>query len=284
MSEQSCSACNDLREYAPEFVVNGVTDTVCEHLANNEGLSGADGHVNCDDLHDVNDCLIGNMEDEIESFDVCEWKDFMHQYIPNNFETLKALICSMCGQWADIECLQKKMSAITVTPTVRAFRNGLNVAYTAIDNVGSESGQRSPFEIGTLKVYMDATENDTQDASPSGTYGSTPADRDYIALLTWCARAHGLDNEETKVQVSVRNNNQTVAYAQERAQHYQVKGVNSLSVNQTGFCILPKGGYLLIRQYCSECDAEKGSGQDPEFSVHQFSMVLIPIVTNSIEC
>lgn len=118
MSQQSCSACNDLREYAPEFVINGVTDSACENLANDDGLSGADGHTDCDDLHDINDCLIGNMDDEVDSFDVCEWKDFMHQYIPNNYETLKALICSTCGQWEMLHDLCSLLGHIISPPVL----------------------------------------------------------------------------------------------------------------------------------------------------------------------
>lgn len=112
MSQQSCSACNDLREYAPEFVVNGVTDNVCDNLNENKGLSDVEDHDDCSDLHDVNDCLIGNMQDEVEGFDVCEWKEFMHQYIPNNYETLKAMICSMCGLWSSVEDLCKLIGSI----------------------------------------------------------------------------------------------------------------------------------------------------------------------------
>ena len=105
MSEQSCSACNDLREYAPEFVVNGTTDDVGEHLKNDEGLSGANGHVDCEDLLDVNDCLIGNMRDELDGYDVCEWKDFMAAFIGNMYETIKAMVYSQCGQWCAINSL-----------------------------------------------------------------------------------------------------------------------------------------------------------------------------------
>lgn len=121
MSQQSCSACNDLREYAPEFVVNGVTDNVCENLADNVGLSGAQNHTDCDDLHDVNDCLIGNMDDEVDGFEVCDWKDFMHQYIPNDYETNKALICALCGAWEKIECLTESINSLV---TGRSFSFG----------------------------------------------------------------------------------------------------------------------------------------------------------------
>lgn len=105
MSQQSCSACNELREYAPEFAENGVTANVENHLMVNEGLSGASGHTDCEDLHDANDCLIANMVDELDAFDVCEWKDFMGVFIPNIYETMKAMISSMCGQWCAVDAL-----------------------------------------------------------------------------------------------------------------------------------------------------------------------------------
>lgn len=119
MSQQSCTACNDLREYAPAFVQNGVTDSVCNNLSKNKGLSNASGHDDCDDLHDINDCLIGNMDDELDAFDVCEIKDFLHQYIPNNYETLKALICSMCGQWDRMDDMCQLISNMMQPPYKR---------------------------------------------------------------------------------------------------------------------------------------------------------------------
>ena len=105
MSNQSCSACNDLREYAPEFVVNGTTENVGEHLKYDEGLSGANNHTDCEDLMDVNDCLIGNMIDELEGYEVCDWKDYMATMLGNLYETLKAMIYSQCGQWCAINSL-----------------------------------------------------------------------------------------------------------------------------------------------------------------------------------
>lgn len=129
MSEQSCTACNDLREYAPEFVVNGVTDSVCAHLANNEGLSGADGHEDCDDLHDVNDCLIGNLEDEIDAYEVCDWKDYLLKLVPNLYETLKAIICSICGLWAKVKELICKVNYLF---------NGLSLGFTQEDFISGK--------------------------------------------------------------------------------------------------------------------------------------------------
>ena len=104
MADKNCAACSDLRENSAEFVLNGVTDEVCEYLQENKGLSGDSN--DCDDLHDVNDCLIGNMDSEVDSYDVCDWKDFMHAFIPNLWNTLKAMICSICGLWDKVEELE----------------------------------------------------------------------------------------------------------------------------------------------------------------------------------
>ena len=100
MSRPSCDACTELRERAPEFVMNGVTDNVANSLINNRGVSWNSN--NCDDLQDVNDCLIGRKVQEIESFDVCDWKEFMSGLGGNLYETLKAMIMNECGLRADL--------------------------------------------------------------------------------------------------------------------------------------------------------------------------------------
>lgn len=277
MSSRSCQACNDLREYAPDFALNGVTEEVADSLMDNEGLGRAEDHSDCGDLLDANDCLIANMKDVLASYDVCEWKDFMGEFIPNLYETMKAMIYSQCGQWSNIECLLKKMDLVTFTPVVKAFRNngtGGGVTYTELED---------NTDVGTLKVYMDAEDDATADLSPNGQYGSTPADRDYIAFLSWCADGQHLNEGQTSVQISVRNNEQSQSYGTARAQHFSVKGCDHLSTNQAAYCFLPAGGHLLIRSHCS--DAPTGSGENaPRFRVHQFSMVLIPIVSTDIEC
>ena len=107
MSKISCDACVELKENAPEFVMNGVTDDVAASLRNDTGFNPklTVTHNNCQDLNDANDCLIGRMDNELEAYEVCDWKEYMHKLMPNMYEILKAMIAGDCGQWDQIHSL-----------------------------------------------------------------------------------------------------------------------------------------------------------------------------------
>lgn len=109
MSEISCTACQELREEAPEFATSGVTDAVCETLHNDKGFDAGNGNDDETDLHTANDCLIGRMKDEIRSYDVCDWKEFMKKYIGNDYEVNKGIICALGGIW---EAFHKLVEAL----------------------------------------------------------------------------------------------------------------------------------------------------------------------------
>lgn len=101
----NCSACEEIRQIDPNLIVNGFTDDNCQSLMNDTGLVTTDDHDDCTDLDLMNDCFIGNMETELASYDICDWKDFMKKFIPNLWTLLKAMICSMCGIWTNIHKL-----------------------------------------------------------------------------------------------------------------------------------------------------------------------------------
>lgn len=110
MADINCSSCDDLRVNAPNFVQNGLGDEECANLAGNGGLSG--NSDDCTDLHDINDCLVGMMENELPMYEVCDWKKFMKNFIPNVWTTFKAIICSICGIWCKLEAMN---SGIDIT-------------------------------------------------------------------------------------------------------------------------------------------------------------------------
>ena len=126
MSNINCSACDELRSEAPTFATSGTTTAVCNSLKNNTGLATNNGHDNETDLADAVDCLIGRMDDELEAYDVCDWKEFMHKYIPNNYEMLKAMLCGDAGQWNNITemwCWLNHLTTTTQTYRIHAYED-----------------------------------------------------------------------------------------------------------------------------------------------------------------
>lgn len=105
MSDYNCEACAELKAEAAEFVLNGVTEDVCTSLKNDTGFSTTNGNDDCTDLNNANDCLIGRMDDELEAYDTCQWKEYMHKFVPNLYEVLKAMICAVCGLWTNVHNL-----------------------------------------------------------------------------------------------------------------------------------------------------------------------------------
>lgn len=105
MRDLQCSSCEDLRTNAPNFVINGLGEDECTNLSNNRGLAG--NSDDCTDLHNMNDCLIGFMEDEVEAYETCDWKKFMKEFIPNVWTVFTGIICAICGLWCMVDYTTK---------------------------------------------------------------------------------------------------------------------------------------------------------------------------------
>lgn len=112
MANYNCEACEDLRQTDPNMIVNGFGDEECASLQNDTGLVPSSGHNDCEDLNNLNDCLVGNMETEVEAYDVCDWKTFMKKFIPNVWTTIKGIICAICGIWTNIHNIWDKIAEI----------------------------------------------------------------------------------------------------------------------------------------------------------------------------
>lgn len=117
MANTNCSACDDLRQVDPNLLINGLGDTECASLQNNTGLVPTSGNDDCEDLHNLNDCLVGNMATEVDAYDVCDWKTFMKKFIPNVWTTLKGIICAICGLWTNITNLWEKVNCFSTSIT-----------------------------------------------------------------------------------------------------------------------------------------------------------------------
>ena len=95
------NACAELCEIAPEFAESGVTDAICASLQANTGLNpfAAVLSDNITDLPIAIDCLIGRLDDEVDCYETCDWKAFMHNMIPRFYTMMKAFVCAEAGLW-----------------------------------------------------------------------------------------------------------------------------------------------------------------------------------------
>lgn len=105
MSNRNCDACSNLLTDNAEFATNGTTATVQESLKENTGFNPnlTVLHTDCEDLNDANDCLIGNMIDEVDAYDVCDLRTYIKKFTSNLYELLKAIIAAICGLWEKVE-------------------------------------------------------------------------------------------------------------------------------------------------------------------------------------
>ena len=108
----NCSACEELRQDVPSLICNGLDEDMCLSLSNDTGLVPSSGNDDCHDLNNLNDCLVGNMEHEVDMHEVCDWKTFTKQFIGNLWTVLKAMICAICGIWTNIHSLWDKINEI----------------------------------------------------------------------------------------------------------------------------------------------------------------------------
>ena len=102
MADMNCTACDDLRQEVPELITDGLDATMCTSLKNNTGLKTSSGNDDCTDLNNMNDCLVGNLETEVEKYELCDWKAFAKVFINNLWTVLKAMICAICGLWEHV--------------------------------------------------------------------------------------------------------------------------------------------------------------------------------------
>ena len=106
-----CKACEDLQAYAPEFVIKGVTDTMCANLEANQGLMNK-GRKNCTDIHNAIDCLVGGMAEKAQAYDPCKPNQPIEDLAKNVMHVMDMLACSDCGQWEQIELIWEEIQKI----------------------------------------------------------------------------------------------------------------------------------------------------------------------------
>ena len=161
MAKYKCSACEELRKSAPAVIRNGVSNSSCVSLKNNTGLNPSNNIKDCEDLENLNDCFVGNMATELPKYDDCNWKKFMKDFIPNVWNTFKAIICSICGLWCNINFL---LNGMRLTFTEEDFIAGSHVSlnrpdtqHDTVDLSCMIKGNLARFH-GSVEILMNKTQ------------------------------------------------------------------------------------------------------------------------------
>lgn len=118
-----CKTCEDLQQYSPDFLANGVTDEMCSNLESNTGLMNK-GRENCTDLHNANDCLIGGIAEKATSYNPCEPNKMIEDLAKNTMHVIDMLICSDCGQWNEIKKIWDEIQKIW--DAIEELQNGMS--------------------------------------------------------------------------------------------------------------------------------------------------------------
>lgn len=118
-----CKTCEDLQQYSPDFVANGVTDEMCSNLESNTGLMNK-GRENCTDLHNANDCLIGGIAEKATSYNPCDPNKMIEDLAKNTMHVIDMLICSDCGQWNEIKKIWDEIQKIW--DAIEELQNGMS--------------------------------------------------------------------------------------------------------------------------------------------------------------
>ena len=274
MANVNCSACDDIRETDPSLIVNGWSSTECTSMKNNTGLSPSSGHSDFTDLNNMADCLIGNMESEIEAYDVCDWKDFMRRFIPNLWTMLKGIICAIGGLWTKVNCtynaLRKLVNLLDSTTGGTAF-----VRYFRNNGEGGGDFWYSDPQEGdshTIDMYMDASGDNA---------GSAGADRDYVVIIQNCTNFRHFRELEVLVTFYASDDTRSLATIRNKqAQHptfNQPSGnadIQTFSWTTSGAVLVRKGAHVKINSYVGYSGAH---GSETAYRLHQFVATWIPV-------
>ena len=265
MIDYSCDACEQLREDAPNFVVNGMGETEVTSLQNNTGLNPSSGNDDCEDLNAMNDCLVKNMETEIDSYNVCSWKEYLKALVGNLWTVNNGIISAICGLWTKVNCVYDGLvnlaDAIGSTVGAQSF-----VRYYR-DNSGQHGSQ----------YYWDATQGDshTLDIYMDCDPGSTPADKDYVVMIANCTDMQGparLVLDVTYYSSGDTDPLETIRLR--RAQHPTYIGdeLSEFSWTTSGSVLIKRGEHVKVNAYVLGA-----SSNNAHFRLHQFVLTWIPV-------
>ena len=147
VTSEFCNTCADLRENSSDFYINGVTDRVCESLQQNQGFDHENSDDNCSSLHKADDCLVNTLIEKLPAYDVCDWNEFMSEYLPNQYNMNEALICWLCG-------IEKRLFAQKLDVELRWLNiKTIQGTVTRVDKQGNFTYEWYDWTIEGQKAY-----------------------------------------------------------------------------------------------------------------------------------
>lgn len=164
-----CAACEDLKVYAHDFLVHGVTDDVANGFYNNTGFIKNDKRKNCEDLQNANDCLIFGENEKASMYNQCDWQE-AYATITNNAGIMyELLIHSDCGQWDQIDALWKALNGglADLLEEIKKLNQRCDTLTTTINNLRSYvdgqdnkiSAKVSNIEDALMKILVNLQES-----------------------------------------------------------------------------------------------------------------------------
>lgn len=287
-TDYNCSACDELRQSAPNFVINGLGDDECTSLKNNTGLDPSSGHKDCKDLNNMNDCLIASMENEVPSYQICDWKSFMKDFIPNLWTMIKGLICAICGIWTKLNCtynsLVKLVNYLADTTAGVAFVKYYRDLGSGEESVPYWDNITDGFER-TLNIYMNSHGMES---------GNKSADRDYVVMISNCTNLRYFGDINARVTFyssgeddSTEGKRATIR--SHKGQHPSVaikKGsgqtsddyFENFSWTTSGAVLVKSGEHVKVNFHVSDADAGAArQAAAPSVRLHQFVLTWIPV-------
>lgn len=166
-----CNSCEQLEKYNFDFVQKGITDDMRASLKKDKGLKESNGFNNCQDLNDMNDCLIGGMVERIPSYNSCDLDSALMESLNNIMQMLDAIISGDCGQWEniweiwdEIKKIKQRLDDIerrlnTRLDTLEATTGQINSALSKLLENLADSGAWNHTEGNIFDGYMNANRN-----------------------------------------------------------------------------------------------------------------------------
>lgn len=268
----NCASCNELREHAPDFVQNGVTDDIAESLQNNNGLNPKETSDNCTDLNLANDCLIGQMAEEVNAYGTCDWPIYAKKFVPNVYQMLKGIINSICGLWGKISGAKA---------FIRYARDNGFASANDLPPVPVSGGEHFKYEF-----YMDAN-----GYTPGQTiYGKKAADRDYVVMIQACVDFAEFRSVSTELTFYSSGDTRSFDVIKARqAQHpdFRMPGlpagtyIRDFSWTSNGMVTIKKGEHIMCDFFIRDTNDPpvgnfEGTGK-AGVRLHQIAMTWIPV-------